>query len=63
MSKSESTIERKYRYDTFHGEDVRTKRFQKKINRKPTLVYVVLANAIILFASIFIIWLLVNIFS
>ena len=49
MSKSESTAEEKYRYVTFHGEDVRTKRFQKKINRKPTLVYTILANIIIIF--------------
>ncbi|NVM45430.1 MAG: hypothetical protein HWN79_10990 [Candidatus Lokiarchaeota archaeon] len=63
MSKSESTTEKKYRYVTFHGEDVRTKRFQKKINRKPTLVYVILTNIIMVFAFIFIIWLLVNLFG
>ncbi|GAH84066.1 unnamed protein product, partial [marine sediment metagenome] len=49
MSKSESTTEKKYRYVTFHGENVRTKRFQKKINRKPTLVYTILTNIIIIY--------------
>ncbi len=63
MSKSENTTEKKYRYVTFHGEDVRTKRFQKKFNRKPTLVYTILANIIIIFAFIFIMWLLVNSFG
>jgi len=63
MSKSESTAEEKYRYITFHGEDVRTKRFQKKINRKPTLVYTILTNIIIILLFIFIMWLLVNLFG
>ncbi len=63
MSKSESTTERKYRYFTFHGEDVRTKRFQKKINRKPTLAYAILTNTIIIIAFIFIMWLMVNFFG
>jgi hypothetical protein len=63
MSRSESTTEKKYRYVTFHGEDVRTKRFQKKINRKPTLVYTILTNIIIIMLFIFIMWLLVNLFG
>jgi hypothetical protein len=60
MTKSESTTERKYRWETFHGEDVTSKRFQKKINRKPTLFYVILTNTVIILASILVIWLLVN---
>lgn len=63
MSESESTTEKKYRYVTFHGEDVRTKQFQKKINRKPTLNYAILTNIIIILVSIFIVWLLANFFS
>ena len=60
MSENDIITEKKYRYVTFHGEDVRTKRFQKKINRKPTLVYAILTNIIIIFAFILIVWLLVN---
>jgi len=63
MSENESTTEKKFRYITFHGEDVRTKRFQKKINRKPTLAYTILINSIIIIAFIFIVWLLVNFFG
>ena len=63
MSESRSIAERKYRYVFFHGEDVRTKKFQKKINRKPTLKYVILGNSIILLGSIYILWLLINLFS
>ena len=63
MSESESKTERKYRYVIFHGEDVRTKRFQKKINRKPTLTYVILANSIIILGSFFIVWLLANFYG
>jgi len=63
MSESESKTERKYRYVIFHGEDVRTKRFQKKINRKPTLKYVILANCIIILGSIFTVWLLANFYG
>lgn len=63
MSESESKTERKYRYVIFHGEDVRSKRFQKKINRKPTLIKVILANSIIMLGSIFIVWLLANFFG
>lgn len=63
MSESESVTKRKYRYVTFHGEDVRNKRFQKKINRKPTLVYTILTNIIIILLFIFIMWLLVSLFG
>lgn len=63
MSESESKTEKKYRYVIFHGEDVRTKRFQKKINRKPTLTYAILTNIIIILGSIFIVWLLANFFG
>jgi hypothetical protein len=63
MSESESKTERKYRYVIFHGEDVRTKRFQKKINRKPTLIRVILTNSVIILGSIFTVWLLANLFG
>jgi hypothetical protein len=60
MSESKSSTERKYRYVLFHGEDVRTKKFQKKINRKPTLTYAILTNVVIILGLIFIVWLLAN---
>jgi len=63
MSESESKTEKKYRYVIFHGEDVRTKRFQKKINRKPTLIRVILTNSVIILGSIFTVWLLANLFG
>ena len=63
MSESESKTERKYRYFIFHGEDIRTKRFQKKINRKPTLTYAILTNIIVILGSIFIVWLLANFYG
>jgi hypothetical protein len=60
VSESKSSIEKKYRYVLFHGEDVRTKKFQKKINRKPTLTYAILTNVVIILGLIFIVWLLAN---
>ena len=46
----------------FHGKDVRSKKFQKKINRKSksSLFRVVIINAGILIGLIMIIFLLVN---
>ncbi|MHA1191400.1 MAG: hypothetical protein ACTSP9_03780 [Promethearchaeota archaeon] len=46
----------------FHGKDVRSKKFQKKINRKSksSLFRVVIINAGILVGLIMIIFLLVN---
>jgi hypothetical protein len=63
MSENKSATERKYRYVIFHGEDVRTDKFQKKINRKPTLTYAILTNIIIILGGIFIVWLLANFYS
>jgi len=61
MSVSEREIEEsKYRWLYFHGKDVRTKRFQKKINKKSTLTYAILINIAIILGSIFIIWIVAN---
>jgi len=61
MSVSEREVEEiKYNWLYFHGEDVRTKKFQKKIHKKPTLTYAILINAIIIIGSIFIIWILAS---
>jgi hypothetical protein len=61
MSVSEREVEEsKYNWLYFHGEDVRTKKFQKKINKKPTLTYVILINTAIIVSCILIIWILAN---
>ena len=61
MSVSEREVEESnYNWLYFHGEDVRTKKFQKKINKKPTLTYVILINTAIILSSILIIWILAN---
>ena len=59
MSVSEREMEEsKYNWLYFHGKDVRTKKFQKKINKKPTLVYAILMNATIIIGCILIIWII-----
>ncbi|MHA1350006.1 MAG: hypothetical protein ACTSPZ_04105 [Promethearchaeota archaeon] len=61
MSVSEREIkESRYNWLYFHGEDVRTKKFQKKINKKPTLTYAILINTTIIVGSILLIWILAN---
>ena len=61
MSVSEREIEEsRYNWLYFHGEDVRTKKFQKKINKKPTLTYAILINTTIIVGSILLIWILAN---
>ena len=61
MSVSERELEeKKYNWLYFHGKDVRTKRFQKKINKKPTLVYVIMINTAIISGIILIFWILAS---
>ncbi len=61
MSVSESEMdESRYNWLYFHGEDVRTKKFQKKINKKPTLTYTILINTSIILGCILIIWILAS---
>jgi len=61
MSVSEREIEEhRYKWLYFHGKDVRTKKFQKKINKKPTLTYAILINSVIIIGCILIIWILAN---
>ena len=61
LSVSKKEMEdRKYNWLYFHGEDVRTKKFQKKINKKPTLTYAILINTTIIVGSILLIWILAN---
>jgi hypothetical protein len=63
MSVSERDIEieeRRYKWLYFHGKDVRTKKFQKKINKKPTLTYAILINSVIIIGCILLIWILAD---
>jgi hypothetical protein len=52
--------ELRYNWLYFHGKDVRTKKFQKKINKKPTLTYAILVNTAIILGSTLIFWMVVN---
>lgn len=47
----------------FHGNNIRTEKFQKKINKKPTLTHAVLINSIIIISIIMIIWIFLIIFE
>jgi len=61
MSVSESEMEKsRYNWLYFHGKDVRTKKFQKKINKKPTLTHAILINTAIIFGCILLIWILAS---
>jgi len=61
MSVSEREMEEsRYNRLYFHGKDVHTKKFQKKINKKPTLTYAILINTAIISGCIFIIWIFAN---
>jgi hypothetical protein len=61
MSVSERELEENmYNWLQFHGKDVRTKKFQKKINKKPTLTCAILINTAIILGCILIIWILAN---
>ena len=64
MSVSERELEEsRYNWLYFHGEDVRTKKFQKKINKKHTLTYAILINTAIILDCILITWVLANLVS
>jgi hypothetical protein len=62
MSVSER-VEKKKDVIYFHGKDVRSKKFQKRINRKSntSLAYALLINSIIIVVLIMIIWLVFTI--
>jgi len=44
----ESVPEKEKKVVYFHGKDVRDKRFQKKINKKASLGYAILMNAVLI---------------
>ncbi|MFX0026424.1 MAG: hypothetical protein ACFE8M_08400 [Candidatus Hermodarchaeota archaeon] len=43
----------------FHGKDIRTKKFQKHINRKSKLYKVILVNSVIIASLILITWMFI----
>ncbi len=43
----------------FHGKDIRTKKFQKHINRKSKLNKVILVNSVIIISLILITWMII----
>ena len=63
MSMSENKTEKnKERIILFHGQDVRSKKFQKNINRKSksSLFRVIIINSVVIVSLLMIIFLLVN---
>jgi uncharacterized membrane protein len=52
--------EKKYNTIYFHGKDIRSKKFQKNINRRHTLARTVSFNVIIILILLFIVWILAN---
>ncbi|NVM16755.1 MAG: hypothetical protein HWN80_03505 [Candidatus Lokiarchaeota archaeon] len=61
MSVSEREVEeKKYNWLYFHGKDVRTKKFQKKINKRPTLAYAIIINTAVILSIILTIWILAS---
>jgi len=63
MSMSENKTEKnKERIILFHGQDVRSKKFQKNINRKSksSLFRVIIFNSVVIVSLLMIIFLLVN---
>ena len=49
----------KYRIVYFHGKDIRSKKFQKHINRKSKLHKVILVNLVIIVSLILITWMII----
>ncbi len=56
---SDKISKEKHRFIYFHGKDIRTKKFQKHINRKSRLTKVVLTNLFIIVSLILIIWMFI----
>jgi len=52
ISGNEKVSKEKYRFVSFHGKDIRTKKFQKRINRKAKLTRIILVNSVIIIATI-----------
>ncbi|MFX0140996.1 MAG: hypothetical protein ACFFDN_45575 [Candidatus Hodarchaeota archaeon] len=51
---------KKHQIVYFHGKDVRTKKFQKHINRKSKLNRVILVNSVIIVSLILITWMIIT---
>jgi len=55
---NDKVLKEKHRIVYFHGKDLRTKKFQKHINRKSNLNKVILVNSVIIVSLILIIWMI-----
>jgi hypothetical protein len=55
---SDKVLKEKHRIVYFHGKDIRTKKFQKHINRKSNLNKVILFNSVIIVSLILIAWII-----
>ena len=58
MSLSESYAEKKHKFVYFHGKNIHSKKFQKRINRKSNLSRVILVNILIISVAILTVWFL-----
>jgi len=56
---SDKISKEKHRFVYFHGKDIRTKKFQKHINRKSRLTKVILTNLVIIVSLILIIFMVI----
>lgn len=57
---SDKISKEKHQFVYFHGKDIRTKKFQKHINRKSRLTKVILTNSVIIVSLILIIWMILS---
>ncbi|MFX0020390.1 MAG: hypothetical protein ACFFAK_07610 [Promethearchaeota archaeon] len=59
LSLNDKISREKHRFVYFHGKDIRTKKFQKHINRKSRLTKVILTNSVIIVSLILIAWIVI----
>ena len=55
---NDKILNEKHQIVYFHGKDIRTKKFQRHINRKSNLNKVILVNSVIIISLILIAWLI-----
>jgi len=61
ISGNDKISKENYRFVIFHGKDIRTKKFQKKINRKAKLNRIILVNSVIIIAIIMVLGIVMRI--
>lgn len=52
-------LEKDKEYILFHGKNIRSKKFQNKINKKASLTHAILLNTAIIVISIMVVWIFV----